>query len=377
MDGEMLTEVMENARSTDSPFADGRDRPSRAAALRSMGKTVLKRVLLSALLLGVATLGVGEGWRWWNHDRYFVETDDAYVTAETTWVAAKISGHIAEIAVSANQHVKAGDVIARVDDGDYRLAIRAARDKLASQAATVERVGRQIDASRASVAQSTAQLESARATLRKAEADFTRQNELTTNRVASVAASDTARAARDTASAAVTAAEASVLLARNNVAVVEAQKVEAESAYRELETTLAKAERDLSFTEIKAPVDGVTGARAVELGAFVAAGSRIVPLIADNGYHVDANLKETQLTGVRPGSPVELTLDAYPGRTFAARVASLSPGTGAVFSLLPPENATGNFTKIVQRLSVRLDVDDPDHLLRSGLSAVAAVDTRG
>jgi len=377
MDGGASRDAAVNVRSIDSRHADGRVPPSEVAAPAPREKKIVKRAILVALLLGAATLGGREGLRWWEHGRFLVETDDAYVTAETTWIAAKISGHIASIPVSANQRVKAGDVIARVDDGDHRLAIRAARDKLASQAATVERVARQIGASRAAVEQAAAQLESARATLRKAESDFARQSELAAGRVASVATVDTARAARDTAAAAVTAAEAAVSLARNNVAVVEAQKVEASGAYAELETTLAKAERDLSFTEIKAPVDGVVGSRAVELGAFVVPGTRIVPLIADDGYHVDANFKETQLAGIHPGSPVELTLDAYPGRVFAARVVSLSPGTGAVFSLLPPENATGNFTKIVQRVPVRLSVEDPERLLRSGLSAVVAVDTRG
>lgn len=371
---------LDNVRPIDPRRTEGRAHPpiiATAVEPPKRGGGVAKRVLLIILPLVVLGLGGREGLRWWEHDRFFVETDDAYVTAEITWVAAKIAGHVSEIAVRANQHVEAGEVIARIDDGDYRLAIRAANDKLASGRATVERVGRQIEAARATVGQTAAQLESARATLRKAEGDFTRQSELSANRYASVATADSARAARDTAAAAVTAAEAGLAQAKTNVTVVEAQRAEAEGALRESETTLAKAERDLSFTEIKAPVDGVVGTHAVEVGAYVAAGTRIVPIIADDGYHLDANFKETQLANIRPGAPVEVRLDAYPDRVFTARVASLSPGTGAVFSLLPPENATGNFTKIVQRLPVRLDVDDPDHLLRSGLSAAVAVDTRG
>lgn len=339
-----------------------------------------RKAVLPILALAVLGLGGHYGYRWWIHDRFFITTDDAYVAADITQIAAKVSGYVATMDVQANQRITAGDIIARIDDGDYRLAVRTARNKLDSQNATIARIERQIAAARAGVGQAQAQVESARASLTRASADFERQSSLTASRVGSAAQLDAARAARDTAAAAVRSADATLNQSQANVAVYEAQKVEAENARAELETAIDKAERDLSFTVIRAPVDGTIGARAVEVGAYVQPGTRITALIADGGLHIDANFKETQIDGIHPDSPVEIMVDAYPDRALEGRVVSLSPATGATFSLLPPENATGNFTKIVQRVPVRVAVSDKDvadGLLRAGLSVLVGVDKRG
>jgi membrane fusion protein, multidrug efflux system len=335
-----------------------------------------KALILLAIALTAGGIGARYGYQWYTHDRFFVTTDNAYVTADITQIAAKVPGYIAEIAVSENSRVKAGDVLARIDGGDYELAVRAAREKLDSQRATIERIARQAEAARMAVVQAKAQAESTRATLARANAEFGRQAELSTARFASLSALDAARAARDTASASVRAADASVSQAEANVLVTEAQRAEAVSVLAEQKTTLAKAERDLSFTEIRAPVGGIVGTRAVEIGSYVQAGSRITGLVASGKTEIDANFKETQIAGLKPGAPVEVRADAFDGRVFPGKLVSLSPATGAVFSLLPPENATGNFTKIVQRLPVRIKVEDPEGLLRTGLSVDVAVDRR-
>ena len=173
------------------------------------------------------------------------------------------------------------------------------------------------------------------------------------------------------------AAEAALVTARANVAVLKAQKDEAERVAAEYRTAAARAERDLSFTTIRAPVSGVLGNRAVEVGAYAQPGTRLAALVPLDSARVDANFKETQLARIRPGQRVELEVDAYPGRTFEGRVESIAPASGSQFSLLPPENATGNFTKIVQRVRVRIKVRQAeDAVLRPGMSVVVRVDTR-
>jgi len=334
------------------------------------------RAFIAIAVVALASGGGYYGYRWWTEGRFFISTDDAYVSADITQIAAKVAGHIASIEVAENHAVKAGDLLARIDDGDYRLAVRAARERLDSQRATITRIARQQEAAQSAVAQASAQLDAVRATQAKAQADYKRQSELTSVRVGSVSQLDAARAERDNAIASVRAAEAGVAQAQANVAVAASQKVEAETVVAELKTTLAKAERDLSFTEIRAPVDGIVGSRAVEIGSYVQPGTRVMPLIATGRTEIDANFKETQIAALKPGARVQVTADAYDGRVLEGRVASLSPATGSVFSLLPPDNATGNFTKVVQRVPVKIDVQDPDGLLRVGLSVVVSVDSR-
>jgi len=338
-----------------------------------------RRVLVALAALLLASGGAWYGHHWWTIWRYVVSTDDAYVGANSTTMAAKISGYISAVAVDNNAQVRAGDVIAVIDDGDYRLAVDSARDKVATQQSTIERIGRQIAAQQASVEQSRAQLASAQAGATRANLEYDRQQALANREFASRQKLEQAHADRDQATAGINSATAAVDAAQANVEVLKAQQEEAVRSLKELSTALAKAERDLSFAVIRAPYDGVIGNRAVQPGDYVQPGQRLASLVPLDAVFVDANFKETQLARLRPGQAVSIAVDALPDRTIEGTVESLAPASGSVFSLLPTDNATGNFTKIVQRVPVRIHVPADvagERLLRPGMSVVVSIDTR-
>ncbi|HVY56339.1 MAG TPA: HlyD family secretion protein [Xanthobacteraceae bacterium] len=337
-----------------------------------------KLALLVVLALAIAA-GGAFGYRWWTVGRFVVSTDDAYVHADNTTLAAKVSGYVETVAVEDNARVRAGDVIARIDDGDYRLAVDSARAKVATQQATIERFGRQITAQQANVEQAKAQLVSAQAAAKRAQSELDRQQALAVKDFASRQTLEQSLANRDQTAAAVSSAEAAIEGAQASVDVLRAQQQEAERTLGELKTALAKAERDLSFTVIRAPVDGVIGNRAVQPGDYVQPGQRLASLVPLDDVYIDANFKETQLAGLRPGQKAEVSVDAVPDRTIEGTIESVAPASGAVFSLLPPDNATGNFTKIVQRLAVRIRVPQQvadERVLRPGMSVVVSVNTK-
>jgi membrane fusion protein (multidrug efflux system) len=336
------------------------------------------RLLAGAAGLVLAVAG-GYGYHWWTFGRFIVSTDDAYVRANNTTLAAKVSGYVANIPIADNASVRAGDVIAVIDDGDYRLAVDSAREKVATQEASIERFARQIAAQEASVEQARAQLASAQAAERRAQSEYARQQELAGKAFASQQTFEQALASRDQAVAGVQSAQASLDAALAQVDVLKAQQKEAERTLNELKTALAKAERDLSFTVIRAPVDGVFGNRAVQPGDYVQVGQRLASLVPLDDVYIDANFKETQLARLKPGQKVAISVDALPGHEIEGQVASLAPASGAVFSLLPPDNATGNFTKIVQRVPVRIRVPADvarQQNLRPGMSVVVGVNTK-
>ena len=338
-----------------------------------------KRLLLGAAAAIVLAAGGWYGENYLTVGRYIVSTDDAFVHADMTTLAAKVSGYVSSVDAPDNSVVHAGDVIARIDDGDYRIARDAARDKVETQRATIARIGEQIRAAQAQVEQTKAQLVSAQAAATRADSEYARQLTLAQRDFASRQTLEQAQASRDQSAAAVESAKAAIDAALANVAVLRAQQQEAQRGLKELQTAEAKAERDLSFTVVRAPIDGVVGNRAVQAGDFVQTGTRLASVVPLDAVYVDANFKETQLARLRPGQPVEVSVDALPDHDIKAIVASVSPASGSVFSLLPPDNATGNFTKIVQRLPVRIRLPDDvrtKRLLRPGMSVVVNVDTR-
>ncbi|MCJ2075510.1 HlyD family secretion protein [Methylobacterium sp. E-016] len=343
-----------------------------------VGKRSRKTLVLAGLLCAALAGGGYQGWQYWTVGRFFVSTDDAYVQADISVLAAKISGYLEAVPVVNGQSVKKGDVIARLDDGDYRLAQQAAQDKLATQESTIVRIGRQAEAAQAQVVQMAAQIDATKADAVRALADYNRATQMQADYVAK-SRLDQAKADRDRTDAAVKGAEAGLIAAKANVEVLHAQQREAESLAAELRTAVDRAKRDVAFSTIRAPFDGVVGNKAVEAGAYVAPGSRVAALVPLKSVRIDANFKETQLVRVRPGQHVRIEVDAYPDREIAGEVESLSPASGSVFSLLPPDNATGNFTKIVQRLPVRVKVPADvaaEGLLRPGLSVTVRIDTR-
>jgi len=338
-----------------------------------------RRLLLPLLLVLVLAGGGWYGWNWWTEGRFLVSTDNAYVGVDMAIMAPKVSGYVEKVLVDDNQRVEAGDPLVELDPGDYRLAVAQAQDRITAQDATVARLGEQLAATQASIAHAQAELDSAQAGLQKAEADFDRYAQLAKRDFASKQQLDQARANRDQAAAAVAAAEAGLASAQADRSVLQAEQAEARAAEAQLKTQLAQARRDLDATTLRAPFAGVIGNKAVATGDYVTPGKRLLAVVPLDRIYVDANFKETELAGLEPGAKATLSVDAYPDRTFHGTVESLAPASGAVFSLLPPDNATGNFTKIVQRVPVRIRIDPEslqDGWLRPGLSVVATVDTR-
>jgi len=362
--------------------------PSAPARARSPRRFVLPLVALAAVGYGVYW-----GYNWFVEGRFLVSTDDAYVGADASVIAAKVAGHIVEVPVADNQQVRAGDLLARIDEGDYRLAVDAAKAKIATQDATIARFGRQIEAQGAAIDQAAAQVaatdaqaEGAMADEKRAALELGRSQKLADVAFGSQqrleqATDDHARAAATLAAALAskTAAVAALAGAKDAAEVLKAEQTEAQRVRGELVTAEAKAERDLSFTEIRAPFDGVVGNKAAVVGQFAMPGTRLLAVVPLQSAYVDANFKETQLDAIRPGEKVDIAVDSFDGRVVPGIVESVSPASGAQFSLLPPDNATGNFTKVVQRVTVRIAIA-PETLarepLRSGLSVVATIHTR-
>jgi membrane fusion protein, multidrug efflux system len=347
---------------------------------RNQPRRVSRRKLALGAIAVLAAAGAAWfGYDWWTVGRFTVSTDDAYVEAYNTTLAAKVPGYVARVLVTDNSKVRTGDIIATIDDGDYKLAADSAREKAATQQATIARIGQQIEAQQAAVAQAQAQLTSAKASAKRWDLELARQNFLATKDYASHQTLEQTQASRDQAVAGVASAQAALESATANVAVLKGQQQEAIDTLAELKTALAKAERDLSFTVIRAPIDGVIGNRAVQVGDYLQPGQRLASLVPLDNVYVDANFKETQLAELRPGQTVSIAVDALPQHDITGSIESLSPASGAVFSLLPPDNATGNFTKIVQRLPVRIRVPESvagKGLLRPGMSVVVSVNTK-
>ena len=376
----LLDSKVGNQTARTAPVETARGQGAGAARPRvSLWPAFDRRALIGLAAAIILIAGGVAGAYWWISGRYEVSTDDAYVRAHNTTLASKISGYVASIPIEDNAPLRAGDVIATIDDGDYRLAADAAREKVATQAATVERIGRQAVAQAANIDQTKAQLVSAQAAATRASLEFDRQKALAVQKYASEQAFEQATANRDQAAAGVDSAQAMIDAAKANLDVLKAQQQEAAHMLDELKTAQAKAERDLSFTVIRAPVDGVFSNRAVQTGDYVQTGQRIASLVPLDDIYIEANFKETQLARLQPGQEVSISVDALPAHAIKGTVESLSPASGAIFSLLPPDNATGNFTKIVQRLPVRIEVPPgvaAQRVLRPGMSVVVSVDTR-
>jgi membrane fusion protein (multidrug efflux system) len=372
------------------PHSGGGGPAVQPAPKRSRG---LRRFVVPLVVLAGLGYGGKMAYDYFVVGRFLVSTDDAYVGASTAIIAAKATGHLTQVPVVDNQVVHQDDLLALIDDGDYRNAVDAAQARIDTQDATIARFGRQIDAQAAVISQAEAQVQASQAQLRGAEADVERSSleydrsfKLAQTNFGSQQRLEQATADRDKMSATLastraTAASAGAALegARANLDVLKAQRDEAARQRAELVTALDKAKRDLSFTRVVAPFDGVVGNKAAEVGNFVQPGTRLMALVPLNASYVDANFKETQLADIKAGQKVDVAIDALGGKVVVGVVSSISPASGAQFSLLPPDNATGNFTKVVQRVAVRVTFPEEvlkDVPLRPGLSVVATVHTR-
>jgi membrane fusion protein (multidrug efflux system) len=306
-------------------------------------------------------------------------TDDAYVKADVTLISSRAQGYVAEVLVRSNDHVNAGDLLARLDDGDARNGLALAQSRFETAGEALTRIDAQIAAAQAIVAQTKADRDTAQAQLNSAQTNATRAAQLASDRVVSQSQLDTANEALDVARGGFAGAQARIASAEAQVAVLNAQHVEAEGQQQELKIAVDQARRDLARTVLTAPSDGIIANLTIEIGDLVSPGARLAALIPDGSLYVEANLKETQMTNIAAGAIVEMTFDALPNQTFEGRVASISPATGAIFSLLPADNATGNFTKIVQRVPVRIALPQEaleTGKLRAGLSTEVSIDIR-
>lgn len=358
----------------DAAQSDAATEAPAAPAAKKRRNPVLP-VILAALVAGAAWYGYG----WWTEGRFMVSTEDAYIEGDIAIVSPKVGGYVKSVDVKSNQLVKAGDRLVTLDDGDYRIAVDQAKAQIAVQHLTLNRIDAQTKGAEATLAQANAQKQAAAASLDLAELSYKRVSGLQAQSVASTADLDSAKTQLDQARANLIGADANIAAAEANIAVLRAQRAEADAGIRSSELALEKAERDLGFTVLKAPYDGVVGNLSVQTGDLVSAGKRLAALVPVQELYIEANFKETQIAKLVPGSKVGIHVDAYGDKTIEGTVTSISPASGAVFSMLPAENATGNFTKVVQRVPVRIAIPDEvlkEGHLRAGLSVIVDVDTR-
>ena len=325
------------------------------------------------------------GFQKWSYGRSHQSTDNAQVDGHIVPVLAKVGGYVKTVNVNENDHVNAGQLLVQLDDADYRVRFQQAQADLAAAATHrrrwrlfPDRPNRRFRAPRASVPRSTRRSGAARANARtKAEQDLARARELAAKQIISKQQLDAAQATAAVAHANLLAAERQASAAGGTVNTAEAGVRVANARTLASRAAAENAQLQLDYTRITAPASGEVSRKQVEVGQLVAPGQPLLSIVADTGVWVTANFKETQLATIRPGQPVEFEIDAYGGCVGEGKVASVSGATGAKFALLPPDNATGNFTKVVQRVPVRIAVTKPcpGYTLRPGLSANVHVDT--
>ncbi len=354
------------------PYATPAPRPGR-------GRWSLKRLLTagaaSLFLAGAAAYGD----YYWTTGRFLVSTDDAYVQAHSVLISPKVSGYLSEAPVDDNQVVKAGQVLARIDPRDYRTALAHARADVEAARAYIDTLNRQIAQQKFVVEQDRQQVASDLAALVYSQQDFRRYTDLAKDGWGTVQRAQQAQADIREKDATAQHDSAVIQAAEKQVDVLEAQLAQADAMLAQQQASEQQAELNLSYTTITAPVDGTVGARTLRVGEYVQAGTQLMAVVPLQAVYITANYKETQLTDVRPGQPVTIDVDTFPGTTVHGHVDSLAPASGQEFALLPPDNATGNFTKIVQRIPVKivLNADDPlASLLRPGMSVEPTIDTK-
>jgi membrane fusion protein (multidrug efflux system) len=339
------------------------------------------RVIGLAALLAVLVAAAAYGHHWWTVGRYFESTDDAYLEADSVTMAPRVAGYVAEVAVDDNEPVTPGQALIRIDDRDYRVALDQARADVAAAEADVRDLDARILMQQTMVEQAQADLDAATAELSYAQDDYDRYRDLVAKGNGTLQRAQQADSDFRAKKAAAAHDRAALTAAQQQVGVLRAQRDKAAAALDRDRATERQAELNLSYTVVAAPVAGAVGDKRVQQGQYVQPGTqlmRVVPM--GSGIYLVANFKETQLADMVRGEEVEVSVDTFPDHTFKGRIDSLAPGSGSSFALLPPENATGNFTKIVQRVPVRIAVPTENALsglLRPGLSVVVSVETRG
>ena len=369
----MAAQISAFEEAQERPSFPGGVKPARASRLR------LRPVLIGAgavaLLAGASLMGE----YWWKTGRFLVSTDDAYLQADSVIISPKVSGYIAKVLVTDNEQVHAGQVLARIDDSDYRTAVAAAQADVAAQAAGIANLVQQIDEQQLLVSEARTTVDADRAALTFAHQDFARYAILAKTGAGTVQEAQKATSDTQQKQSALDRDMAAVAAAAKQVEVLTTQLAQARAVLAQKQAALHQAELNEGYTTITSPFDGTVGARTLRVGQYVQAGTQLMAVVPLQAVYVTANYKETQLTDVRPGQPVTLEVDTFPGTTVHGVVNSLAPASGQEFALLPPDNATGNFTKIVQRVPVKITIDPHDPLigqLRPGMSVEPTINTK-
>jgi membrane fusion protein, multidrug efflux system len=343
------------------------------------GRLRLRSVLVAAGAIALLAVAGFYGHYYWTTGRFLVSTDDAYVEAHSVLISPKVSGYISAVPVDDNQSVKAGEVLARIDSRDYQTALDQAHANVAAAQASIDTLNQQIAQQRLVIEQDRQQVALDQAAFVFSQQDFQRYTDLAKTGYGTVQRAQQAQADIREKQAALQHDAAVVAAAEKQIGVFEGQLAQANATLAQQQAMEHQAELDLSYTTITAPVDGTVGVRTLRVGEYVQAGTQLMAIAPLQAVYVVANYKETQLTDVRPGQPVTIDIDTFPGATAHGHVDSLAPASGQEFALLPPDNATGNFTKIVQRIPVKIDIDKNEPLLgtlRLGMSVEPTIDTR-
>ena len=347
------------------------DKQSGHEIRRGRGGRRALAIVMGAILLSVAA---ASGYVYWDYTRRFESTDDAFIQARQFAVAPKVSGYITAVPVTDNQHVAAGDAIARIDDRDYRIALEQARAQVTAAEASIQNLDAQMAVQQAQIAENQAQFEQAQASLTFATQQAARYEDLAKKGAGSVQNAQQYNSGLLQQQAAVKTAQAALSAAQRQVAALRAQRATAEANVAQANAQRDQAQLNLSYTNVTAAQSGRVVNLTAAVGQFAQAGTNLTMFVPDEIW-VAANFKETQLDAMRPGQPATMRIDAYPERAIRGHVASIQPGSGTAFSLLPAENATGNYVKIVQRVPVKLLIDNPptDATLGPGMSVVPSV----
>jgi membrane fusion protein (multidrug efflux system) len=313
---------------------------------------------------------------WWLNARHFESTDDAFIDARTVAIGAQVNGAIVNVPVTDNQLVQAGAILVEIDPRDYEAALQRAQAQVAQAMAAIATADAQIAAQEARIDQAEKQVTQAQAALTFAEAEARRARDLLTRGAGTEQQAQQTESTRRQDQAALDQAQANLNAARKQIAVLQAQRQTANGQLDQANAQLAQARTNLERTQVRAPVEGRAAKISAAVGGTAQVGAALMMFVPEQMW-VTANFKETQLTNMRPGQPVDISIDAYPGHVFKGHVDSLQPGSGAAFSLLPPENATGNYVKVVQRVPVKIVFDNmPDLPLGPGMSVVPTVKVR-
>jgi len=356
------------------------NKPEVAAGVPPAAKKFnFRKALLTGAALAMLAGTAWYGWDYWTVGRFQVSTDDAYVKADNTTVAPKVSGYLYRVLVGDNERIMAGQILAQIDDRDFKVALDQAKADVAAARAAIASKQAQLEVQQAVINAAKATIDVDQAAVTFADQDNKRYTDLAATGSGSVQNAQQAQWRIAGAQATLARDNANLVSALKQVDLLNAEIVQANATLARAQAIQGQAELNLGYTTIIAPIDGIVGNRTLRAGQFVQAGTQLMSVVPASGAYVIANYKETQLTDVHRGQAVEIAVDMFPGQIVRGHVDSIAPASGQEFALLPPDNATGNFTKVVQRIPVKIALDSGSHsliALRPGMSVIPTIETR-